>query len=68
MSVLVMMVLSVLSLCVAMPLRSFPHKFTHEGLHIPIVSIFKGKSNDGREERGDDDILRDDEPQLPRCG
>lgn len=65
-SMFVMAVVPLLSLCVYLHLRSFLASFTYEGLHNPIVSILKGKSDDGREERGDNDRLKDNESQLPR--
>ena len=48
--------------------EEFPCKFTYKGLHSAKVLIFKNKSSDGREKRGDDDRLKNEELQLPRCG
>ena len=48
--------------------EEFPSKFADKGLHNTIMLVLKGVGDDGREECGDDDGLKDEEPQFPRCG
>ena len=45
--------------------EEFPSKFADKGLHTTIVPVPKGESDDGREECGDDDRLKDEESQFP---
>ena len=48
--------------------EEFPSKLADKGLHNTIAPVLKGESDDGREECGDNNRLKDEGSQFPWCG